>query len=169
MPLEEYKNNWVLRKKKFFLIVLYTQTLIIVLLLGVSAHLNLCIKSALLHNNFVNYAEIFKKSGNTTMEIKRLRCLALEIFKTMNKLNPYYMKEIFSKTTNLTHRPLDINSNQNKTTKYRNNSLGRLGPDILNSLSSEIKEETECEKFKKYMNDWFGLKRKCNMCSFLNV
>ena len=42
------------------------------------------------------------------MEIKRLRCLALEIFKTVNNLNPYYMKKIFSKTTYLTHRPLDI-------------------------------------------------------------
>ena len=56
------------------------------------------------------------------MEIKRLRCLALEIFKTVNNLNPYYMKEIFSKVTNLTHRPLDINFNQN-TTKYGSNSL----------------------------------------------
>ena len=30
------------------------------------------------------------------MEIKRLRCLALEIFKTTNNLNPCNMKEIFS-------------------------------------------------------------------------
>ena len=49
------------------------------------------------------------------MEIKRLRCLSLETFKTENNLNPYYMKEIFSKTTNLAHRSLDINFNQNNT------------------------------------------------------
>ena len=55
------------------------------------------------------------------MEIKRLRCLALEIFKTVNNLNPYYRKEIFSKTTNLTHRPLDINFNQNNTNTNNNN------------------------------------------------
>ena len=61
------------------------------------------------------------------MEIKLLRCLALEIFKTVNNLNPYYMKEIFSKTTNLTHGPLDINFNQNNTIKYVNNSLRSLG------------------------------------------
>ena len=103
------------------------------------------------------------------MEIKRLRCLALEIFKTVNNLNPYYMKKIFSKTTNLTHRPLDIKFNQNNTTKYGNNSLRSLGPHIWNSLPSEIKKETEYEKIKNYMNDWFGLKCKCNMCSFLNA
>ena len=82
------------------------------------------------------------------MEIKRLRCLALEIFKTVNNLNPYYMKEIFSKTTNLTHRPLDIKFNQNNTIKYGNNSLRSSGPHIWNSLPSEIKKKTEYEKLR---------------------
>ena len=75
------------------------------------------------------------------MEIKRLQCLALKIFKTVYNLNLYYMKEIFSKSTNLTHRPLDIKFNQNNTTKYGNNSLRGFGPHIWNSLLSEIKEE----------------------------
>ena len=59
------------------------------------------------------------------------------------------MKEIFSKTTNLTH-------NQNNTAKYRNNSLRSLGHNIWKFLHSKIKEETEYEKIKNYMND------KCN-------
>ena len=42
---KEYKNSWVLGKNKFFLIVLYIQTLIIVLSFGIFAHLNLYIKS----------------------------------------------------------------------------------------------------------------------------
>ena len=92
-------------------------------------------------------------NNKATMEIKRLRCLALEILKSVNNLNPYYMKEIFSKTTSLTHRPLAIN----------------LGPHIWNSLPSEIKKETDYKKFKNYRNDWFGLKCKCNMCSFLYI
>ena len=103
------------------------------------------------------------------MEITHLRCLALEIFKPVNNLNPYYIKKIFSKTKNLTHRPLDINFNQNNTTKYGNNSLRSLRPHIWNFLSSEIKEETEYRKFKNYVNDLFGLKCKFNMCSFQNV
>ena len=63
----------------------------------------------LLHNKYASdYAELLKKPGKAAMEIKRLQWISLEIFKTVNNLNPYYMKEIFSKTTNLTHRPLDI-------------------------------------------------------------
>ena len=127
-------------------------------------------KYRLLHNDFANdYAELLKKSDKATMEIKRLRCLALEILKTVNNLNPYYMKEIFSKTTNRTHRLLDINFNQDNTTRYGSNSLRSLGPHIWNYLPLEIKEETEYAKFRNYMSDWFGLKCKCDMCSFLNV
>ena len=103
------------------------------------------------------------------METRPLRCLALKIFKTVNNLNPYYMKEILSKTTNLAHRPLDINFNKNNTIKYGSNSLRSLGPCIWNSLPREIKKEMDYKKFKNYMNNWFGLKCKCNMCSFLNV
>ena len=51
------------------------------------------------------------------MEVKHLRNLALEIFKALNHLNPEYMKEIFYKTTNLTHRLFNIKVNQNNTTK----------------------------------------------------
>ena len=46
------------------------------------------------------------------MEIKHLRCSALEIFKTMTNRNPHYMKESFSKTSSLTHSPLNINLNR---------------------------------------------------------
>ena len=124
----------------------------------------------LLLNDFANdYAELLKKLGKVTVEIKRLRCLALETFKTANNLNPYQMKEIFSKTTNLTHRPLDINFNQNNTTKYGSNSLWGLGLHIWNLLPSKIKKEKDYKKFKNYMNEFFGLKCKCNMSSFLNV
>ena len=86
------------------------------------------------------------------MEVKRLRTLALEILKTLNNLNPDYMKEIFFKTTNLTHRPFDIKVNQNISTKHGQESLKRLGPRIWNSLPIEIKEETNYVKFKSYIN-----------------
>ena len=69
----------------------------------------------------------------------------------------------------MTHRPLDINFNSNNTTKDRNNNHRSLEPHIYNSLPSEIKDDMEYEKFKKYMNDWCGLKCNCNMCYFLNV
>ena len=69
------------------------------------------------------------------MEVKRLGNLALEIFKTLNQLNPEYLKEIFHKTTNLTHRPFNIKVTQNNTNKYGNKSLRSFGTHIWNSLT----------------------------------
>ena len=115
-----------------------------------------------------DYNQLLNKSSKASMEVKRLRKLALEIFKTLNNLNPEYMKEIFYKTTNLTHRPFNIKVNQNNTTKYGNKSLRSLGPHIWNSLPKQIKEETNYNKFKNYIDKWFGAKCKCNLCSYLN-
>ena len=112
--------------------------------------------------------QLLNKSSKASMKVKRVRKLALEIFKTLNNLNPEYMKEIFYETTNLTHRPFNIKVNQNNTTKYGNKSLRSLGPHIWNSLPKQIKEETNYNKFKNYIDKWFGTKCKCNLCSFLN-
>ena len=100
-----------------------------------------------------DYNQLLNKSSKASMEVKRLRNLALEIFKTLNHLNPEYMKEIFYKTTNLTHRPFNIKVNQNNTTKYGNNttkygnnttkygnkSLRSLRRHISNFLPKQIK------------------------------
>ena len=101
------------------------------------------------------------------MEVKRLKNLALEILKTLNHLNPEYMKEIFRKATNLIQRPTDIKVNQNNTTKYGSKSLRSLGPHIWNSLQKQIKGETDPGKFKTYTDKWFGAKCKCNLCPYL--
>ena len=96
----------------------------------------------LLHNDF---KKTLKKSGKVTMEIKRLGWLALEIFKNKNNLDPYYIKEIFSKTRNLTHRPLDIKFNQNNTTKY---SLWCLGPLICDPTIVKSKRKSSMKNLR---------------------
>ena len=51
------------------------------------------------------------------MEVKRLKSLGLEVFKTLNNLNPSLMQEISHGTRWLTHRPNNIQINVQKTTK----------------------------------------------------
>ena len=43
-----------------------------------------------------DYDVLLRKSGKVTMEIKRLKVLAIEIFKTVNNLNRNHMKDIFT-------------------------------------------------------------------------
>ena len=81
------------------------------------------------------------------MGVKRLKTLALEVFKTLNNMNPEYMKEIFHKTAFSTYRPLNLEANENQTTKCENENLRCVGPHIWNSLPNQMK----C---------------KCNLCFF---
>ena len=43
-----------------------------------------------------DYKFLLNETGDSTMEIKRLGTLALEICKTLNNLNPNFMKDIFN-------------------------------------------------------------------------
>ena len=57
---------------------------------------------------FSGFESIINKSGKSTMEVKRLRTLALEVFKALTNMNLEYRKEIFHKTAFRTHRPLNL-------------------------------------------------------------
>ena len=52
------------------------------------------------------------------MEIKRLRVLALEIFRTLNDFNPDYMKNRFQKSPFATHKPENLYCNPHNTATY---------------------------------------------------
>ena len=61
-------------------------------------------------NDFVNsYEQLLEKSGKYNMNIYRPRFLCIEIYKTLNDLNPSFMKEIFE------------NRDENQLTGYRYN------------------------------------------------
>ena len=49
----------------------------------------------LLNDNESDYEQLLTKVNKPTLEIRRLKFLATEIFKTINNLNPPYMKEFF--------------------------------------------------------------------------
>ena len=61
-----------------------------------------------LNDNTSDYQTLLEKSKKTSMEIKRLRNLATEIFKTVNKLNPTFMKNLFTSKENARVRPNNI-------------------------------------------------------------
>ena len=92
------------------------------------------------------------------MEIPRLRTLAVEIFKTLNEINPPLPKE------NAKVRQNDIIVKRINTSRFGTQSLRSLGPKIWNNLPSNIKSETSFLKFKKYIKTWLGPKCRCKVC-----
>ena len=80
------------------------------------------------------------------MEIKRLRTLATEIFKTINSINPSYMKNIFTPKTNAKIQPHDVIVRHHNTATYGSKSLIAPGPKIWNKLPTNIKSLTSNNK-----------------------
>ena len=111
-----------------------------------------------------DYDVLLRKSGKETIKIKRLRVLAIEIFKTVNNLNPNYMKDIYTPKQHLKVRTNDILVKHHNTITYSTKSLKTLGPKICNELPGYIKSESFYTTFKEYIDTWFGPKCRCNVC-----
>ena len=103
-----------------------------------------------------DYETLLRNSNKPTMEIRRLRTLAVEIFKTLNEINPPYMKNIFTPKENAKVRQNDIIVKRINTSRFGTQSLRSLGPKIWNNLPSNIKSETSFLKFKEYIKTWLG-------------
>ena len=110
-----------------------------------------------------HYGNLIKKNGTTTMEIKRLRTLATDIFKTINNINPSYMKNVFISKRNAKTRPHDIIVRHHTFATEGDNSLTALGRKIWSKLPTNIKSLTSITKFKEYIRTRFGPSCKCNV------
>ena len=76
----------------------------------------------LLNDYLSSYAERLEKSTSVSMEIKRIRTMVYEIFKTLNNLNPVFMKDIFNYSPNVTYKKHNLYIHTQNTTKFGNNS-----------------------------------------------
>ena len=118
-----------------------------------------------LYNDYESdYEHLLSMSNKPSIEVRKLRFLAVEIFKTINDLNPSYMKEIF--TLNTTR---DVSSNKlfvktQNTNKYGTDSLRSLGPKIWNNLSNEIRISENLFIFKTLIKTWSGPSCRCSSC-----
>ena len=113
----------------------------------------------------VTISTCWKKTENSTMEVKRLHPLALEIFRTLDNLNPKLMEKILYISPHNAHRRHDIFVQSRKTTKYGDKNLTALGPHLWKSLSEKIKSIISIFIFKNFIKTWFRPKCKCKLCS----
>ena len=73
------------------------------------------------------------------MEVKRLRALATEIFKTANNINPSHKKNIYTRKTKAKKGPHNIIARHHNAATYVDKSLIALGSKIWNKLPANIK------------------------------
>ena len=103
-------------------------------------------------------------ANKPTVEIRKLSFLAIEIFKTINNLNPSFMKEVFTLNTSRDASRNKLLVKTQNTNKYGTNALRSLGPKIWNHLPTEIKNSDNLNTFKILIKTWSGPNCGCNNC-----
>ena len=102
-----------------------------------------------------DYSSLLNDMGVCSMEVNRLRSICIEIFKTINGLNPIYMREIFKKTNSKSERlKFNLDVSKFNQVKFGRNSLRVLGPMLWNSLPNEIKSLKTLYQFKSFIKTW---------------
>lgn len=121
----------------------------------------------IIHNNNLPYSDLLDLHGKCSVKIKSLRLLATEIFKTLNNLNPCYMKEIFETNSNRTSERFkyNIKSQSFKHVRHGKKSLRVLGPMLWNLLPNNLKSLSSLHEFKSQIQT-FGNKKCSNFEKF---
>ena len=116
-----------------------------------------------------SYDQLVERSGKTTMLISRLKTLCIEIYKSINRINPTYMQNIVVKSRTGFLHDIQITYRFHKLTKLVlvKKSLRMLGPQIWNELPDKIKSTESLENFKKIIKLWEGPNCNCSVCRFL--
>ena len=103
---------------------------------------------------------------SVTIHEKNLQLLITEMFKTINNLNPIFMKEIFpqrSAAYNL--------RNENTfsipivhTGRYGTGTVRYRGQRIWHSLPQEVKDANSVQQFKNKIKFWKNVDCDCRLC-----
>ena len=104
-----------------------------------------------LHDDYVSdYLKLLKASVSVSMKVRRMRYLCVEIYKTLNDLNPGYMKDIFQvqQSAYSTRRPYNIKVPRVNQITFGTRSIRYEGAKIWNHLPNSLRSAETLEIFK---------------------
>ena len=113
------------------------------------------------------YDQLLKKGNHNMLYIHRLKMMAVEVFKSINNLNPKYIGDLIHEKKNQYELRTSHSLTQPKckSVKYGLNTFSYKGPKIWNSLPFKIKNAVSLNAFKKMIREWDGISCQCTMCS----
>ena len=115
-----------------------------------------------------NYRDMLTLYKHETLHIRRIKAVACEMFKTLNNLNPSFMKDM----TEVKESNYDLRDTQKvivpkfNTIRYGKNTFSYYAAHVWNLLPVEIKQNTELNTFKRLIKSWEGPKCSCSSCLF---
>ena len=108
----------------------------------------------LFDDNTSTYIELLKKADREVLHLKRIKTVACEVFKSLQDLNPVFMKEMFSEKVDV----YDMRDNYKlqmkrfKKMRYGKGSFSYYGAHIWNMLPANFKMCINITSFKKLLS-----------------
>ena len=131
--------------------------------------LKICKKKAfcfVLDDYTSSHVLLLEKFGKPCYEPSLRKILLLDVYKTLNSLNPCVMQNLFKLWETNTNLNSDIPVVSQVT--YGTKSLRSFGHKIRNSLPHRVKFSKNLKAFIKIINSWNGVSCNCVVCGWKN-
>ena len=115
---------------------------------------------------FTDYIHLLQRANLPTLELSRIRTIAIEVFKAFNRLSPTFICDMFMIPThayNLRSANTLFQSHK-RTTNGGLHSFSHVGTNIWNSLPNDLRTISDFKIFKRQIKNWDGIKCKCAFC-----
>ena len=113
-----------------------------------------------------SYENLLNRSDDISIHQKHLRYLAIEVYKSLTKLNPGFMWNFFERN----HTPYNLRRGDllllppAKSIRYGVNSLAFRGSLLWNNLPPQVKESQTLEEFKNRIKNLRSIHCTCTVC-----
>ena len=103
------------------------------------------------------------------MHVSRIRLLCIAIFKTLNKLNPFFQQDIYivKSSNDLLREAKNLQHYRPNQVTFGSNGLRSLGPQIWNGLPNDMKSAENMNIFETTLEKWESHRCKCNICKYV--
>ena len=118
-------------------------------------------------DNNTSYSNLLEKSGLPSLKIRRLRTMALETYKILNKSSPQFLHDILSFKQNSYNFRYKLTAEipRPRTTRYGKNSFSYQAATLWNSLPNEARNFSTFDQYKNFISTWcFTENCRCSSC-----
>jgi hypothetical protein len=119
--------------------------------------------------NHSTYGELLAKWKLPSLKIRRMRIIAIETFKIINKETPQYLHDLVTLKNNKYNFRDSYIPTVNNTTGYGLNSFRYYASKIWNELPDHFRKETSFNQFKSLINSWNGSSCHCSFCAWFQI
>ncbi len=114
------------------------------------------------------YRQLLDKGGLDMLYLKRLKFIAMEVFKIVTDQSPKYMNTLVQEKQDIGYNFRQyklMTQPEYNSIRYGLNSFRYKAPKIWNSLPNDAKKAINLSQFKKLLKTWSGPRCYCTLCS----